>query len=401
MTDPAATERLLAAPGVAPDRRGLRTEVTDWGPDGPARWRAARQAMRPALTGDRVAEFLPAVVAETERLTARWPATGVITARHEATRLTAAVNTHLVLGPPTPATAAVSDLVSAELTLGARRPSWWRSSSRLLRAQRRTYAALRRLVRDTEPRALHAVLLDAGLDEHTVVLSLRTMLLSGHRVPAAALAWAWHELAEHPAAQSRADAEADEATGVAAPDAAVGGAEVGVAEAGVAEAGAAEAAAGVTDADGAATGVAGLPFCRAVLHEAMRLHPPVSYFQRLLTEPVTVAGHALPADALVRFTPAVNHRDPTAYADPDAFRPERWLGPPPRPGNYLPFALGPRICPGSGVALAELSTALATILTSHHLRPHRRPREPGPELPHSPRGLRLLVHRRRRGVSPP
>ncbi|OLL26170.1 Cytochrome P450 52A13 [Neolecta irregularis DAH-3] len=46
----------------------------------------------------------------------------------------------------------------------------------------------------------------------------------------------------------------------------------------------------------------------------------------------------------------------TDFYGPDAleFKPERWSGPPPKPWSYLPFNGGPRICLGQQFAIAEM-----------------------------------------------
>nr|RBQ99094.1 hypothetical protein FVER53263_20227 [Fusarium verticillioides] len=70
------------------------------------------------------------------------------------------------------------------------------------------------------------------------------------------------------------------------------------------------------------------------------------------------------------------HRDPTLYADPDNFRPDRWLEPKlpttyketlskfPNLQNYSRFGFGRRICPGQNIAERSLHTLTARIAWS-------------------------------------
>jgi cytochrome P450 len=326
VTEPAATGRLLASRHAVPGRSGRRTGLTSWGPDGAATWAAVRRAMGPLLTGPAATPLLPVIAEQVRRTTAHWPAAGVVAGMREAVRLVSDINPHHLLGAPS---TALADLVDEELRAAERARAVFGPRRRLLRAQRATYDAVRQRVRAARD-GLPALLSAHGFDEHHVTLAVRSMLLSGHHVPAAALAWAFHELARHPDAQERARAEARAHPGPTAE----------------------------------------LPFCRAVLREALRLHPPVWQLRRRLSAPVD----GLPRDATVLFSPHLNHRDGAAHADPLAFRPARWeQRPRPAPGSYFPFALGPRSCPASRIALVELTAVLAEVLKTHHLAPHRDP----------------------------
>lgn len=132
---------------------------------------------------------------------------------------------------------------------------------------------------------------------------------------------------------------------------------------------------------------ADLPLCRAVVRETLRLHPPIWQLRRVLDAPVP----GFPAGAEVLFSPYVNHRDPAAHPDPDRFDPHRWAtATRPSPGSYLPFALGPRFCPGSHLATAELAVVLAAVLERHHVAPHRAPK-PSRGVLNAPRRLRLTL----------
>ena len=320
VTDPTATERLLANKSALAPRADLRTTVTSWGPDGLATWMAVRRAVRPILSAARVDAFVPVITAEAERIIADWP--DVVDAMREAVRLVSAINIRYVLGEGAPT---ISALVEKELSVASR--FWARG-----RAQRATYKAIRDHVRTTNT-GLPAHLAEHGFDEHAITLAVRTMLLSSHNVPAAALAWCFHELAAHSDVQERARAD--------------------------------------------------VAFCQAVVREVLRLHPPVWQVPRQLAAPVG----DLPAGATLLFSPYLNQRDPHVYPDPGEFRPQRWLsGAGPASGSYFPFALGPRFCPGSQLALTELTVILGTVLRVYRLVSNKPP-VPSRGVLHAPRGV--------------
>jgi cytochrome P450 len=53
------------------------------------------------------------------------------------------------------------------------------------------------------------------------------------------------------------------------------------------------------------------------------------------------------------------------FAEPQAFRPERWLGEAAGHGKRVatPFGAGPRMCPGRYLALTEMKMLMAMVLT--------------------------------------
>ncbi|KAK3368610.1 putative benzoate 4-monooxygenase cytochrome P450 [Podospora didyma] len=108
-----------------------------------------------------------------------------------------------------------------------------------------------------------------------------------------------------------------------------------------------------------------LPFLDAVLHESMRLYPPVP-----ITLPRRVPGDGEVIDG--RFvaegcTVGVNHlacyRSNSLFPNAKEFQPERWLNQGPNLAKMLesfkPFSYGPRTCLGKNLAWAELRLILA------------------------------------------
>ena len=73
------------------------------------------------------------------------------------------------------------------------------------------------------------------------------------------------------------------------------------------------------------------------------------------------------------------HTRPDVYADPYAFRPERFLDGGPGDLQLDPFGGGTRRCIGAAFAQLEMRVVLSTILRRATLRPGERPpRADGP-----------------------
>ncbi|HZN95555.1 MAG TPA: cytochrome P450, partial [Myxococcales bacterium] len=107
-----------------------------------------------------------------------------------------------------------------------------------------------------------------------------------------------------------------------------------------------------------------------VINESMRLYPPAWLIAREAINDDALGGFHVPAGSTVLASPWVLHRDPRFWGpDPEAFRPERFLGKEPVAGTFIPFAAGPRACVGNHFALLELHVVLGRILERFELRP--------------------------------
>ena len=98
--------------------------------------------------------------------------------------------------------------------------------------------------------------------------------------------------------------------------------------------------------------------------EAMRLYPPAWAIGRESTQPVKLGGYTFPKGTTILISPWVLHRDPRYFSEPEAFRPERWMGNLARElprFAYMPFGGGPRICIGQRFALIEAILVLTTM----------------------------------------
>jgi cytochrome P450 len=139
-----------------------------------------------------------------------------------------------------------------------------------------------------------------------------------------------------------------------------------------------------------------MPYVAAVVNETLRLWP-APFSGRTTTEPLTFAGHDLPAGTPIVFSPYVTQRDPKLWGDDAAaFRPARWLEAEPAPYTFIPFGGAYRKCIGFALALTELQTVAVRLLQRTTLRladpaGARAERGTGIAAMRPERGLRVVV----------
>ena len=104
-----------------------------------------------------------------------------------------------------------------------------------------------------------------------------------------------------------------------------------------------------------------MPYLDAVIKEALRLYPTGPYAYRSAQAALELAGYAFPRGTVFLYSPWVTHRIPELFADPEAFRPERFLGQSYPRGAYLPFGQGSRSCVAAVLATLQLKTLVAMI----------------------------------------
>ena len=114
-----------------------------------------------------------------------------------------------------------------------------------------------------------------------------------------------------------------------------------------------------------------LPYLEAVLEETLRLAPPIPILQHATTSgPTELGGYHIPANCRVMFDMhSVNH-DRQFWGDPEAFRPERFLGEDAArlKKRMLTFGLGSRHCIGETHARQSLFLFTAGLLQRFRLR---------------------------------
>lgn len=177
-----------------------------------------------------------------------------------------------------------------------------------------------------------------GMTAQEVRDQVVTIFVAGHETTAAAMAWIWYLLSQHPQAEARLHAELDAVLGGRAP---------------------------------AAGDLPNLGYTRMVIEEAMRLYPPApGTSTRVALQADEICGVKIPKGALICVAPWVTHRHRLHWDRPETFEPERFskenaAG---RPRfAYIPFGAGPRVCIGASLAMTEMLIVLATLAQRYRL----------------------------------
>jgi cytochrome P450 len=114
--------------------------------------------------------------------------------------------------------------------------------------------------------------------------------------------------------------------------------------------------------------IAKLELLDATVKEALRLQPVVPMVGRVLQEPATIGGVALPAGVIAATSIYLVHRDPHLYPDPTRFDPGRFIAFKPAAWEWIPFGGGIRRCIGAAFAVYEMKMVLAAMLPRVDMR---------------------------------
>lgn len=107
--------------------------------------------------------------------------------------------------------------------------------------------------------------------------------------------------------------------------------------------------------------LAGVSYLNGAIYEALRLSPPAPFIGLRAARDTAVGGVDLRRGATLFLSVYETHRDPRAYRDPEAFRPERWPDKAPNAYSFIAFSGGVRRCPGYSYSLMFLRMALTEI----------------------------------------
>ncbi|MFH7599966.1 cytochrome P450, partial [Streptomyces racemochromogenes] len=207
--------------------------------------------------------------------------------------------------------------------------------SRLIRSRRATH-------RDGSPQVV-ADLLNTARDEGAITHEGATSIIvanlfAAHETTAAALAWLFLLLDQHPRIRRQVRDEAERELGGRLPT---------------------------------AMDVPRLAVTESVVKETLRLYPPLWLIERTVEEPAELAGYRLRPGQRVAVSPFVLQRDPRHYDEPAVFRPGRWTGRSPAAAlpkyAFMPFGGGPRTCLGTHFATTAMTITTATLTSSYQI----------------------------------
>ena len=192
--------------------------------------------------------------------------------------------------------------------------------------------------REHPPNLLEAMIVAAeegrsGIGDDQVSANVLTMLLAGEDTTANTLAWLLHLLHRHPDAMARACDEARRVAGSSEP---------------------------LLPED-----LARLEYIDACLSETMRLKPVAPFMVLEALRDTQVGDLQVPAGTMLWCAMRHDALQAQHFADPLAFKPERWLGEGAGGSKRVatPFGAGPRMCPGRYLALTEMKMLLAMLLS--------------------------------------
>ena len=111
-----------------------------------------------------------------------------------------------------------------------------------------------------------------------------------------------------------------------------------------------------------------LAYLKAVVKEAMRLHPPAPLLVRDAAKNCVVSGIEIEANTRVYVNTYAIGRDPEFWETPEDFLPERFMNSSidikGHDYELLPFGAGRRMCPGMSMGMAMTELVLANLLYS-------------------------------------
>jgi cytochrome P450 len=330
-----------------------------------ADWRWQRRAVAPIFRHEMLLSFVPIFAAMAQRQIERWrvaPRNQAADAAAAMTRTTFDIIVEVMLGGSASLDAerygrALTEnfntipwhVIYAVFSL----PPWLPYPRRrhamgerdFLHRDIRRIVAARRAAPAAQPDLLDLLL--AARDPETgrtmtdteVMTNLLTFIIAGHETTSVALTWALWLLAKDQAVQQRV---ADEVTAVA------GGAAIGAAH------------------------VEGLPFCRQVIQEAMRLFPPAPLIPRQPKAPMELGGLPIGRKTRVHIPVFALHRNVRLWDHPNAFDPDRFTPERIKARSryaFLPFGGGPRICIGASFATIEAAVLLASFVRAFRFEP--------------------------------
>ncbi|KAL3692408.1 hypothetical protein R1sor_006059 [Riccia sorocarpa] len=129
-----------------------------------------------------------------------------------------------------------------------------------------------------------------------------------------------------------------------------------------------------------------LPYLSAVNRESLRVWTfGLTTIPHATSELQKLGGYDIPTDAVVIFVLESFHLESTHWSEPSIFKPERFLendldvlGT--KNFSFLPFSAGRRVCPGSQLAMLEISVVVARLVQTFEWEKVPNVKNLGPEI---------------------
>uniref|UniRef100_A0A5B6YT38 Putative CYP81Q32 n=1 Tax=Davidia involucrata TaxID=16924 RepID=A0A5B6YT38_DAVIN len=106
-----------------------------------------------------------------------------------------------------------------------------------------------------------------------------------------------------------------------------------------------------------------LHYLHSIILETFRLCPAAPLLvPHMASSDCTIGGYDVPRDTILLVNAWAIHRDPEVWDDPTSFKPERFEGGEVETHKLMPFGMGRRACPGSGLAHRMVGLALGSLI---------------------------------------
>jgi cytochrome P450 len=305
-------------------------------------WKTQRRLMQPAFHGEVIGKLVGLIEKTSRDLLSRWMALAQqdrsINVTREVSLWVLEVVLRGIFGDDFDAVAPAFSVLSSE----SARDLQFAQAFRPVREVLREVIGRRRQRADSEMDILGMLM--AGRDRATgqtmpdgqMVNEIVTLIVAGHETTASTLSWVWFLLSQHPEVETRLSIEL------------------------------------LNRGDPVATDpLAGVPYLRQVIDEAMRLYPPGWLMTRRALKDDRIGEYCVPAGTEVYISPYLIHRNPALWKNPELFDPDRFAPgqiPGGHPLAHIPFSAGPRKCIGDVLAWAEMQIHIATVVPHLRLR---------------------------------
>eukprot|EP00002_Diphylleia_rotans_P008328 TRINITY_DN1810_c0_g1_i1.p1 TRINITY_DN1810_c0_g1~~TRINITY_DN1810_c0_g1_i1.p1 ORF type:complete len:494 (-),score=107.30 TRINITY_DN1810_c0_g1_i1:102-1583(-) len=117
--------------------------------------------------------------------------------------------------------------------------------------------------------------------------------------------------------------------------------------------------------------VENLPYLHRCIKEALRLFPPIIFLMRKVLVDLTFENYTIPAGHTIFASPAIGHRLPEVYTNPDKYDPDRFA--PDRaedqakPFSFIGFGGGLHTCLGEHFAFIQIKTVLSVLFRMYEI----------------------------------